>query len=458
MKASSKANREDLLKNGSIVKTMFIMGIPTFIAQFINLMYNIVDRVYIGHIRDCGAQALTGVGVCFPIITFISAFTSLIGMGGSPLAGIALGAGDRKKAEKILGNSFSALVILSIILTIVFQLVKKPFLYMFGASDATYMYAGPYLSIYLFGTIFVMISIGLNAYITTQGAAMTAMISIIIGAVVNMILDPIFIFALHMGVNGAAYATIIAQAVSAIWVLRFLTGKKATLRIKKENLRLDMHVLKNICALGVSPFIMGATESLISVVFNSQAQKFGGDLYVGSITILQSIMQMISVPMNGFASGVQPIISYNYGARNMERVKKASLSLIGIAFGFSFVLTAISMFIPGKIAGLFTTDAELIGICSQVLPIFMAGMLVFGLQTGSQNCFLSLGKAKQSLFFALLRKVILLTPLAIILPNATQHIMGLYFAEPISDAASAICCIIVFIITLKHECRPKERK
>ena len=220
MKADSKANREDLLKNGPIVKTMFIMGIPTFIAQFINLMYNIVDRVYIGHIRDCGAQALTGVGVCFPIITFISAFTSLIGMGGSPLAGIALGAGDRKKAEKILGNSFSALIILSIILTIVFQLVKKPFLYMFGASDATYMYAGPYLSIYLCGTIFVMISIGLNAYITTQGAAMTAMISIIIGAVVNMILDPIFIFALHMGVNGAAYATIIAQAVSAIWVLR----------------------------------------------------------------------------------------------------------------------------------------------------------------------------------------------------------------------------------------------
>ncbi len=452
----NSGNKEELLKSGPIFKTMLVMGIPTFVAQFINLMYNIVDRVYIGHISDCGAQALTGVGVCFPIITFISAFTSLIGMGGAPLAGIALGAGNREKAEKILGNSFSALILVSVVLTIVFQLIKKPFLYMFGASDATYLYAGPYLSIYLVGTIFVMISMGLNTYITTQGAATTAMFSIIIGAAVNMILDPIFIFALDMGVKGAAYATVISQAISAIWVLHFLTGKKATLRIKRENLGLDIHILMSICALGISPFIMGATESLISVVFNSGAQKYGGDLYVGSITILQSVMQMISVPMNGFASGVQPIISYNYGAKNMERVKKSSLTLIGITFMSSCVLTLICMTIPGKIAGLFTTDVKLIDICSSVLPIFMAGMLVFGLQSGCQNSFLSLGKAKQSLFFALLRKVILLTPLALILPGITNSVMGLYYAEPISDVISAICCVIVFMITLKREIILKE--
>lgn len=452
----NSGNKEELLKSGPIFKTMLVMGIPTFVAQFINLMYNIVDRVYIGHISDCGAQALTGVGVCFPIITFISAFTSLIGMGGAPLAGIAIGAGNREKAEKILGNSFSALILVSVVLTIVFQLIKKPFLYMFGASDATYLYAGPYLSIYLVGTIFVMISMGLNTYITTQGAATTAMFSIIIGAAVNMILDPIFIFALDMGVKGAAYATVISQAISAIWVLHFLTGKKATLRIKRENLGLDIHILMSICALGISPFIMGATESLISVVFNSGAQKYGGDLYVGSITILQSVMQMISVPMNGFASGVQPIISYNYGAKNMERVKKSSFTLIGITFMSSCVLTLICMTIPGKIAGLFTTDVKLIDICSSVLPIFMAGMLVFGLQSGCQNSFLSLGKAKQSLFFALLRKVILLTPLALILPGITNSVMGLYYAEPISDVISAICCVIVFMITLKREIILKE--
>ena len=456
MSMRNSGNKEELLKSGPIFKTMLVMGIPTFVAQFINLMYNIVDRVYIGHISDCGAQALTGVGVCFPIITFISAFTSLIGMGGAPLAGIALGAGNREKAEKILGNSFSALILVSVVLTIVFQLIKKPFLYMFGASDATYLYAGPYLSIYLVGTIFVMISMGLNTYITTQGAATTAMFSIIIGAAVNMILDPIFIFALDMGVKGAAYATVISQAISAIWVLHFLTGKKATLRIKRENLGLDIHILMSICALGISPFIMGATESLISVVFNSGAQKYGGDLYVGSITILQSVMQMISVPMNGFASGVQPIISYNYGAKNMERVKKSSLTLIGITFMSSCVLTLICMTIPGKIAGLFTTDVKLIDICSSVLPIFMAGMLVFGLQSGCQNSFLSLGKAKQSLFFALLRKVILLTPLALILPGITNSVMGLYYAEPISDVISAVCCVIVFTITLKREIILKE--
>ncbi|MBQ5673852.1 MAG: MATE family efflux transporter, partial [Lachnospiraceae bacterium] len=430
--------REEKLERGPIVRTMLAMGIPTFIAQFINLLYNIVDRIYIGHIPECGAQALTGVGVCFPIITFVSAFTSLMGMGGAPLAGIELGKKEREKAEKILGNSASSLVILSVILMVVFQIIKKPFLFMFGASEATYVYAGPYLTIYLTGTIFAMLSIGLNAYITTQGASVTAMLSVIIGAVVNMILDPIFIFGLNLGVQGAAIATVISQAISAIWVLAFLFGKKATLRLRVKYMIPDIKIIGKICSLGISPFIMGATESLISVIFNSGAQKFGGDLYVGSITILQSVMQIVSIPLNGFASGVVPIISYNYGAKNMQRVKKTALTLIGITFSVSAVLTLIAMFIPESMASLFTTDKELVRLCGKVMPVFMSGMLIFGLQSGSQNSFMALGKAKQSLFFALLRKVILLSPLAIILPRVMDSVMGIYYAEPISDVTSAL--------------------
>ena len=447
--------REEKLERGPIVRTMLAMGIPTFIAQLINLLYNIVDRIYIGHIPECGAQALTGVGVCFPIITFVSAFTSLMGMGGAPLAGIELGKKEREKAEKILGNSASSLVILSVILMVVFQIIKKPFLFMFGASEATYVYAGPYLTIYLTGTIFAMLSIGLNAYITTQGASVTAMLSVIIGAVVNMILDPIFIFGLNLGVQGAAIATVISQAISAIWVLAFLFGKKATLRLRVKYMIPDIKIIGKICSLGISPFIMGATESLISVIFNSGAQKFGGDLYVGSITILQSVMQIVSIPLNGFASGVVPIISYNYGAKNMQRVKKTALTLIGITFSVSAVLTLIAMFIPESMASLFTTDKELVRLCGKVMPVFMSGMLIFGLQSGSQNSFMALGKAKQSLFFALLRKVILLSPLAIILPRVMDSVMGIYYAEPISDVTSALCCFTVFIITLKKEMKEK---
>lgn len=444
-----KSKNEEKLASGPIIKTMLELGIPTFIAQFINLLYNIVDRIYIGHIKDIGATALTGVGICFPILTLISAFASIVASGGGPLTGIAFGEGNKKKAEKILGNGVSLLIIFGIVLTIVFQIIKKPFLYMFGASDATYPYADEYLTIYLCGTILVMLVLGLNTFIIVQGESTIAMVTVIIGAIINLILDPIFIFLLKLGVRGAAIATIISQLVSAVWIIRFLCSKKATIKIQKENLKIDTSVVKKIFALGISPFIMGATESLITIIFNSSAQKYGNDLYVGSITILQSVIQIIFTPLNGFNQGVSPIVSYNYGAKNYARVRKTCISIIAAEEIFCSVLTCLFMLIPRFISGFFTNDAKLLDICAEMLPIFIAGMLVFGLQSACQNCFMALGKAKQALFFAMFRKVILLTPLALILPIAMNDILGLYIAEPISDATSAICCFIVFIITLK---------
>lgn len=449
-------NREELLARGPIVKTMLTLGIPTFVAQLVNLLYNIVDRVYIGHIKDAGAMALTGVGVCFPIISLISAFFSLIGAGGAPLCGIAFGKGDKNQAEKILGNGLTMLVALSIVLTAVFQIIKKPFLYMFGASDVTYPYAKEYITIYLCGTIFVMLAYGLNTFIIVQGESTIAMLSVLIGAVLNLILDPVFIFALGMGVKGAALATIISQAVSAVWVIKFLCSEKATIRIRRENLKPEGSVVGRVLALGVSPFIMSATESLITVVFNSGAQKYGNDLYVGSITILQSVLLIIFTPLNGFTQGVSPLISYNYGAKNLDRVKRTCMTLIAITGTVCLVMTSLFMIFPRFVSGLFTDDTELLNICGKMLPIFICGMLVFGLQSGCQTCFMALGKAKQAFFFAMLRKVILLTPLAIILPKAMNNILGLYLAEPISDATSAITCFIVFIVTLRQVCNTEN--
>ena len=311
MENKTTGRNEELLANGPILKTMLTLGIPVFIAQFINILYNVVDRMYIGHIPETGAMALTGVGVCFPILTLIMAFSSLIGAGGAPLAGIAFGKGNKDKAEKILGNSATALFALSIILTLFFQIIKKPFLFMFGASQETYRYAGEYLTIYLCGTVFVMLALGLNAYITVQGEAKISMVTVLIGAVLNLILDPIFIFVFNMGVKGAAIATVISQAVSAAWVVKFLSSSKASLRIRRTNLKVSGDIIKEIMALGVSPFVMSATESLIVVIFNRGALIYGNDLYVGSMTILQSALQIIFVPLNGCTQGVSPIISYS---------------------------------------------------------------------------------------------------------------------------------------------------
>ena len=431
-----------------IGRLMVSMAVPSIIAQIINILYNIVDRIYIGHIPGVGAAALTGVGITFPIITLISAFSAFVGMGGAPLAAIWMGKGDRKHAEKILGSGACLLVIFTIVLMAVFYLFQKPFLYMFGASDATIGYSLDYMSIYLLGTLFVELALGLNPFIISQGRSRIAMISIVIGAVVNIALDPLFIFVFGWGVKGAAIATVLSQAVSAAWNVNFLMGKKSSLRLSFCNIRPDFRIMGQICSLGISPFIMRATESLISIVLNRGLQMYGGDLYVGSLTIMQSVLQLFSAPLTGFTQGVQPIISYNYGAGKFDRVKKLYRSMIAVSFTISFVANMTAMCFPALYASLFTNDEELIGLVSRVMPVYLFGMLFFGLQNGIQPTFLALGQAKISLFIAMFRKVILLVPLALVLPRFFG-VMGIYYAEPVSDIISAATACILFALNIK---------
>lgn len=441
-------DKEKRMGTEGIGKLMVSMAIPAVIAQIINILYSIVDRIYIGHIEGVGMEALTGVGVTFPIITLISAFSAFVGAGGAPLASIWLGKGDRKRAETILGNGVTMLVFFTVILMAFFYGFQRPLLYMFGASDATIGYASDYISIYLVGTIFVEFALGLNAFIISQGRSRTAMAAVLIGAAANIILDPIFIFVFQMGVKGAARATVISQALSALWTVGFLVGKRSSLTIKKEALKPDFSVIGRVMALGVSPFIMRATESLISIVLNSGLQRYGGDIYVGSLTIMQSVMQMYTAPLGGFTQGVQPIISYNFGAGNFDRVKKLYRSMIGICFLLSAGATALVIVFPEFFAGMFTNDPGLVELVGKMMPIFMCGMLVFGLQQGIQPVFLALGQAKLSLFIAVFRKVVLLVPLALILP-LKFGVMGIYYAEPVSDFISAATATTLFLVNIK---------
>lgn len=441
-------DKEQRMATEGIGRLMLSMAIPSVVAQVINILYNIVDRIYIGHIEGVGMEALTGVGVTFPIITLISAFSAFVGAGGAPLASIWLGKGDRKRAEKILGNGVSLLLLFTIFLMLFFYLFQTPLLYLFGASDATIGYASAYINIYLLGTIFVELALGLNTFIISQGQSKVAMAAVLIGAVANITLDPVFIFGLKMGVRGAAYATVISQALSALWTVGFLVGPKSSLTIRLWALKPELRTIGSVMALGVSPFIMRATESLISIVLNNGLQRYGGDIYVGSLTIMQSVMQMYSAPLGGFTQGVQPIISYNFGAGNFDRVRKLYRWMIGISFGAAAGATLLTMIFPGFFAGMFTNDENLVALVQQVMPLFVCGMLVFGLQQGIQPTFLALGQAKISLFIAIFRKVILLIPLALILP-LKFGVMGIYYAEPISDVTSATVATILFLANIK---------
>ncbi len=442
-----RTEKEERMANAPLGKLMLAMAAPSIVAQLINILYNIIDRIYIGHIENVGAGALTGVGLTFPIITLISAFSAFAGMGGAPLAAIWQGKGDKEKAEKILGNAVTMLLGFSVVLMVVFYLFQEPFLYAFGASDATIGYALDYLSIYLVGTVFVEIALGLNPFLISQGRSREAMISIVIGAVINIVLDPIFIFVFNWGVKGAATATVISQAVSAVWNVKCLVDKKSVLKIIPAKMKPDWKIMGNVASLGVSPFIMRSTESLISVVLNRGLQMYGGDLYVGSLTIMQSVMQLFSAPLAGFTQGVQPIISYNFGAGNFDRVRKSYRVMIGVSFLISFVLTLSAILLPEVYAGMFSNDEELIALVGKVMPVFICGMLIFGLQNGIQPTFLALGQAKISLFIALLRKVILLVPLALILPNF-WGVMGIYYAEPIADVLSAVTAAVLFMLNI----------
>ncbi|MDO4344167.1 MAG: MATE family efflux transporter [Eubacteriales bacterium] len=440
-------SKEERMGEGSIPRLMVSMAVPSIIAQVINILYNIVDRMYIGHIQGVGAAALTGVGLTFPITMLISAFSAFSGAGGAPLSAIWLGKGDRDHAERILGSSVWLLLVFTVILMGVFYIFHMPFLYMFGASDATAPFAASYLKIYLAGTLFVELALGLNTYIIAQGQSTVAMCSVLIGAVTNIVLDPVFIFVFGWGVQGAAVATVISQFLSALWNVAFLCGKKSTLRIRAKLVRCDLSIIKNILALGISPFVMRSTECLINIVMNRQLQVFGGDLYVGSMTIMTSVMQFMSAPISGFTQGVQPIISYNFGAGRFERVKKTYRLMIGICFSFAFCATTLTMVFPRFFAGMFTNDSELTELVGRVMPVFMSGMLIFGIQQAIQPTFLALGQAKISLFIAMLRKVILLVPLALILPNFLG-VMGVYYAEPVSDVISAITASVLFLVNI----------
>ncbi len=449
-------SREKRLGTEPLGKLIFQLALPGIAAQLINVLYNMVDRMYIGHMPEVGATALTGLGVCLPIIVLVSAFSAFAGMGGAPLAAIQLGRGDKGKAEKILGNAVTLLLICSLVLTVFFSIFKEPILYAFGASDETIVYALSYLDIYLVGTIAVQLSLGLNTYISCQGNAKTAMLSVLIGAVLNIALDPLFIFGFDMGVAGAALATIISQTVSAVWIVSFLLSKRSVIRIKKENLKPDGKIAGSICALGVSPFVMQSTEALVTIVLNSGLQSYGGDLYVGSLTILQSVMQLIIVPVNGLTQGVQPVISFNYGAGNFDRVKKTFRIVLLADMTVTVIACLLTQFIPGVFAAIFTTEAPLIALVEEVMPIFFAGIWIFGVQMACQSTFMGMGQAKVSLFLALLRKVILLIPLALILPKFFG-VNGIYYAEPVADILAALTTGVVFAATSKKLFKAMEQ-
>lgn len=444
-------DNKDFLGTQPIGRLLLKLALPTVAAQLINMLYNIVDRMYIGHIKDVGALALTGVGVCMPLIMIISAFAALVGNGGAPRASIYMGKKDTDAAQKILSNCFSLQIIISIILTIILLIGNKTFLLAFGASENTISYAVNYMNIYAIGTIFVQPTLGMNAFITAQGFAKTGMLSVLIGAVANIILDPVFIFGMNMGVRGAALATIISQALSCIWVLSFLFGKKTFLKIKPENLRLHAKIILPCVALGSSLFIMQASESIISVCFNSSLLKYGGDIAVGAMTILTSVMQFAMLPLQGLGQGAQPIMSYNYGAKNNDRVRKTFRLLLKVSFGYSIVLWAIVMLFPQMFAMMFTSDDALLSFTSQALRIYMASMFMFGIQIACQMAFNALGKAKDSIIVAVMRKFILLIPLIYIMPAIfkANQTNAVYMAEPVADFIAVCFTAILFAFEFK---------
>ena len=438
------------LGSDSLGKLLFKLALPAITSQVVNMLYNLIDRIFIGHIPNTGTEALTGVGVCLPIIMIISAFAFLASMGGAPRASIEMGKGNNKKAELILGNSLSILLIISLILTIFFSIFSKDILLLFGASENTITYAISYIRIYALGTVFVQFALGMNGFITAQGFARTSMMSVIIGAVLNTILDPIFIFVLDLCVSGAALATIISQAVSAIWVLLFLTGKKTILKLKIKNMKLSPKIFLPCLALGLSPFIMQATESLIAICFNSTLYKYGGDIAVGTMTVLTSIMQFSLLPLQGLTQGAQPITSYNFGAKNYTRVKESFAILLKTCLIYSIGLWALVMIFPKNFISIFTPDTNLIEYAIPAVRIYMAVSGMFGIQIACQQTFIAIGNAKASLFLAVLRKIILLIPLVFILPIFFENkVNAVFLAEPIADFIAVTITSIVFYFQFK---------
>lgn len=450
--------RNEFLGTEPVGKLLLRLAIPTVAAQIVNMLYNMVDRIYIGHMPIDGKLALTGVGVCMPIILVVSAFAALVSSGGAPRASIFMGQGDTPAAERTLGACFSLQLVISAVLTAILLLFNEKLLLAFGASENTIGYAVDYMNIYAIGTVFVQLTLGMNAYITAQGFAKFSMITVLIGAVLNIALDPLFIFGFDLGVRGAALATILSQAVSCVWVLSFLSGKRSSLRIRRENLRLRPGIILPCISLGLAPFIMQSSESVISVCFNSSLLRYGGDVAVGAMTILTSVTQLAMLPVQGLAQGAQPITSYNFGAGNRARVKKTYFLLLAVSLSFTVILWIFVMLFPQVFVGVFTSDADLLPFASKALRVYFAGMLLFGIQMACQMTFISIGNAKASIIVAVMRKFILLLPLIFIMPHlAADKTMGVYMAEPIADILAVSFTAVLFFFQFRKALRGMKK-
>ena len=445
------ADKKEMLGSAPIGGLLLRLALPTVLAQLINMLYNVVDRIYIGHMPEVGDLALTGVGVCMPVLMIVSAFAALVGSGGAPRASIFMGKGDTASAERTLGACFSLQIIVSAILTAVLLIWNRDFLLAFGASENTIGYATEYMSVYAIGTVFVQLTLGMNAFITAQGFTGTAMISVVVGAAANIVLDPIFIYALDMGTRGAALATVLSQALSAAWILAFLCSKRSLLRLRARNLSLAPKILLPCLALGTATFIMQASESVIAVCFNSSLLAYGGDVAVGAMTILTSVMQFAMLPAQGIAQGAQPILSYNYGARNTERVRKTYWLLLKICLIYSVAIWAAVMLFPGAFVSIFNSKEELVTFATAALRIYFCGMALFGIQIACQMTFVSLGKAASSVAVAVVRKFVLLLPLIYLMPQLVKDpTVGVYMAEPIADVLAVTFTAILFAFQFKR--------
>ncbi len=446
------------LATAPIGRLLVKLAVPTIVAQLVNLLYNIVDRIYIGHMPETGTIALTGIGLCFPVIYLISAFTMLIGQGGAPKAAIAMGRGENDEAERILGNCFSCLILIAVVLTAAFWLFGEKLLWLFGCSDQTIIYALPYMRIYSSGSIFVMLALGLNFFVTTQGFTRVSMASVLIGAVSNIILDPIFIYGLHMGVRGAALATIISQFFSCVWILRFLNGSKTKLRLRRKYMRPSTVVMMPILALGLAPFIMQSTEAILNIAFNSSLQRYGGDIAVGAMTIASTVLQMVWIPTQGIGQGAQPIISYNYGAGNPDRILATFKYMLAVSMVFLSAFWLLVQLFPEAFVHIFNSSEDMLSTASWTLRVYTAVLCFFGIQMSVQQTFTALGKAKASLFIACLRKIVLLIPLIYILPHFFENkVFAVFLAEPVSDAVSITASAITFYFVFGKTMREMKK-
>lgn len=453
------ASVQNDFSKGSVVGTIANLAIPMTLAQIVNVLYNVVDRVYIGHMPENATESLTGLGLCLPVITIVMAFANLFGNGGAPLCSIERGSGRKEEAEMIMGNSFMLLILGGLTLTALGLVFKRPLLYLFGASSQTYPYAEAYMTIYLLGSVFVMIGLGMNAFINSQGFAKIGMLTVILGAVMNLILDPIFIFVFHMGVRGAACATILSQFVSALWVFRFLTGEKAILKIKRSTMRLEGKRVRRIVSMGVSTFMAGFTNSLVAIVCNATLQGWGGDLYVGVMTVLHSVREIAENLVKGVTSGAQPFLGFNYGAKEYGRVKTAIKFMSALTISFTVISWGLVAAFPEFFIRIFNQNEELIAAAIPSIRVYFFGFCFMSLQFSGQASFVGLGKAKQATFFSLFRKVIIVVPLTIFLPRiAGLGVMGVFLAEPISNLVGGGACYLTMLATVWPELNGKKKR